>query len=301
MTHVAIVSHDAGGAEILSSWLNRYDGSASVVVAGPAEKIFQHKCPQANFRSLEEALDLCTWVLCGTGWQSSFEREGIRFGRVRGKKTVSFLDHWVHYRERFEEHGQHTLPDEIWVGDQEAERMARSLFLETPVLLKNNPYVEDLQIEIERLSANQTHTTVARILYVCEPIGEQASIQFGNEYHWGYTEYDALRFFLKNLSSVGELPSEIIIRPHPSESIEKYYWASDFVEVPIRFGGQSTLLEEILESEIVVGCESMALVVGLLAGKKVISSIPPRGVACQLPHTEIEHLSTLVKIDRNHG
>jgi hypothetical protein len=55
MMHVAIVSHDAGGAEILSSWLNRATCSACVVVEGPAEAIFRRKCPQAEFLTRRRA------------------------------------------------------------------------------------------------------------------------------------------------------------------------------------------------------------------------------------------------------
>ena len=55
-----------------------------------------------------------------------------------------------------------------------------------------------------------------------------------------------------------------------------------------------TLAEDILCSHIVVGCESMAMVVALLADKLVISCIPPGGRACQLPHKEILDLKDMV-------
>ncbi|MGB1984427.1 MAG: hypothetical protein ACPHOH_03080, partial [Porticoccaceae bacterium] len=44
-----------------------------------------------------------------------------------------------------------------------------------------------------------------------------------------------------------------------------------------------------------VGCESMAMVVGLLAKKRVISAIPPGGRPCQLPQPAIENLQQLVE------
>ena len=58
-----------------------------------------------------------------------------------------------------------------------------------------------------------------------------------------------------------------------------------------------TLLEQIIEADIVVGCESMGMVVGLLAKKRVISSIPKEGRSCSLPQSNIEHLQILVKED----
>lgn len=301
MEHVAIVSHDAGGAEILSSWLTRAHCQASVVVAGPAETIFRRKCPHAEFMTLEAALAKCTWVLCGTGWQSSFERQAIALGRALGKKTVAFLDHWVNYHERFEEDGHSIRPDEIWVGDIDAERIARALFDQTPVFLQSNPYVDDLLAEILRIQTRESGSVASRVLYVCEPIADHALAQYGNERHWGYTERDALRFFLTNVAALGQPMDFITIRPHPSEQADKYHWVQDLVQLPIEFGGQKTLLEETLGSDIIVGCESMAMVVGLLAGKRVISTIPPGGRTCQLPHGDIEHMQQLVGGSAHHG
>ncbi len=294
MEHVAIVSHDAGGAEILSSWLNHADCRTSAVVAGPAVAIFRRKCPQAELLTLEEALAQCTWVLCGTGWQSGFERQAIALGRSLNKKTVAFLDHWVNYRARFEEAGRCVLPDEIWVGDKDAHRIARSLFPGTPVVLQANPYVEDLLVDIDRTNAGKSRQKTANLLYVCEPVANHAFAQFGNERHWGYTEHDALRFFLANMAALRQPINSIVIRPHPSEQVDKYHWARDLVTLPLEFSGLKALRDEILESEVVVGCESMAMVVGLLAGKRVISTIPPGGRVCQLPHAGIEHMSLLV-------
>ena len=64
----------------------------------------------------------------------------------------------------------------------------------------------------------------------------------------------------------------------------------------IRFGGAKSLMHETVEADVVIGCESMAMVVGLLAGKRVISCIPPGGKPCQLHHSEIEHMHNLVEI-----
>jgi hypothetical protein len=294
MERVAIVSHDAGGAEILSSWLNRAHCQASVAALGPAESIFRRKCPQAEFLSLDGALAKSTWVLCGTGWQSSFERDGIARGRALGKKTVAFLDHWVNYLERFEEGGHRVLPDEIWVGDIYAERIAGDLFDHLPVLLQPNPYVEDLLEEIATTQTVKSGLSTSRVLYVCEPVADHALAQYGDERHWGYTEHDALRFFMSNVKALGRPVDAITIRPHPSEQPDKYQWARSLVSLPVELGGNKSLLEETLASDVVVGCGSMAMVVGLLAGKRVICTIPPGGSPCQLPHGDIEHMQELV-------
>ena len=298
MEHVSIVSHDSGGAEILSSWLRRNNCAASVVAKGPAKKIFKRKCPNIEFVNLDQALIKSTWLLCGTGWQSNFERLAIAKARDLGIKTVAFLDHWVNYLERFKEHGHFILPDEIWVGDKDAKVIACGLFNKTPVILKPNPYFEDLIDQIKVLNKNKSSNFKNNILYVSEPVAEHALVKHGNDRHWGYTEFDALSFFLKNISVIDQNIECITIRPHPSEREDKYHWVSNLTTLPVNFGGKKTLLDEMHKSSIVVGCESMAMVVGLLAKKRVISVIPPGGRPCQLPHVDIENFQELVKKEK---
>ncbi|MGC9384846.1 MAG: hypothetical protein ACP5D6_09625, partial [Kosmotogaceae bacterium] len=76
------------------------------------------------------------------------------------------------------------------------------------------------------------------------------------------------------------------------------YVREEFCDLTIDLGGRQTLFEEISQSQVVVGCETMAMVIGLLAQKRVISCIPPCGRPCSLPQKEIEHLSELIKFDK---
>ncbi len=85
MTSTALICHDAGGAEILSSWARQTKNTCFLVADGPALGIFQRKCPDIKKLSLNEAIQSCDWVLCGTGWQTSFERNGIAAGKFFNK------------------------------------------------------------------------------------------------------------------------------------------------------------------------------------------------------------------------
>ena len=119
----------------------------------------------------------------------------------------------------------------------------------------------------------------------------------GDERYLGYTEHDALLYFLENVDCLGAEIKEIVIRPHPSEIdyLKKYDWALNaFSGIQVRFGHYLSLLEELIQSDVVIGCESMAMVVGLEANKRVVSSIPPHGAPCKLPHDEIERMSDLI-------
>lgn len=294
---IAVIAYDAGGAEILSSYVRQQKLDCCYVLEGPARKVFERKLGSIESSDIEEAIRCSTSVICGTGWQSCLEFNAIKLARTFSKYSVAFLDHWVNYRERFIRCNETCLPNEIWVGDTIAFTIAKELFPSVKICLMENPYFQDVRKELAEI--RRPYTSVASnslsVLYVSEPIREHARLRFGDALHWGYLEDDALRYFLLNIEALGKPVHHISIRPHPSEPMNKYEWAKHEFDLPIVQGGFLTLLEEITASDIVVGCESMALVVGLLAEKRVISCIPPGGKSCALPHSEIEHLQDILK------
>ena len=103
---VAVVAHDAGGAELVSSYVRRIAARKLFVLAGPARSIFGRKEPAIECVSLEEAIRCASWVLCSTSWQSDLEGRALQLAHEARKHSVSFLDHWVNYRERFERDGE---------------------------------------------------------------------------------------------------------------------------------------------------------------------------------------------------
>jgi hypothetical protein len=292
---IAVVAHDAGGAEILSSYVRRSGLPCRYALAGPAVRVFERKLGPIDVSGIEDAVRSSSSVLCGTSWQSDLELGAIAHARGLGKPSVAFLDHWVNYHERFQRAGGECLPDEIWVGDAIAESLARRVFQSLPVRLVENPYFEDIRQELAACPRRPGRDPQAvSVLYVTEPVRAHALRQFGNERHWGYGEEDALRYFLAHVAVLGRPVERIVIRPHPAESPGKYHWAAREFDLPIEGGGARPLVEDIVEADVVAGCESMAMVVGLLAGKRVVSSIPPGGHACRLPHPGIEHCQELV-------
>ena len=105
------VSHDAGGAEILSSWLNHYSLSSQRCGCCPAESIFRRKCPQTGF--YRWMMHWTGWLgaVCGTSWQgNNFERHAIAWGRALGRKRWLSLIHWVNLPGRFDEGGHGDCP-----------------------------------------------------------------------------------------------------------------------------------------------------------------------------------------------
>ena len=292
---IAIVAHDAGGAEVLSSYVRQRRLDCRFALQGPARAIFERKLGPIENLELEAALVGCESILCGTSWQSDIELEAIKLARVSGKYSVAWLDHWVNYRARFERDSCICLPDEIWVSDSDAYALAREKLPEIPVRQLENPYFLDIKTSLEgEACISPPLPGQLRVLYVCEPVREHALLRYGNEMHWGYTEEQALRYFLSNVTTLGESVGRILIRLHPSETAGKYDAVTDEFALPISFSQGNTLSAEVFSSDCVVGCNSMAMVVGLLGGKRVISCIPPGGVPCTLPQFAIQKLHELL-------
>lgn len=295
---VSIVSHDAGGAELLSSYVRMHQIKCAFTLGGPALNVFRRKIKNVESVPIESAIRQSKWMLCGSSWQSDLEWEAIKLARTNGIKSVAFLDHWGNYRERFIRRNKLVLPDQIWVGDEHAAIMAKAVFPEVPIELVENPFLLELEAEIE------AHPILDRvcdlgltILFVSEALREHGTLRFGNERRWGYTEEEGLHYLLTNLQVFNKPIVSIVIRPHPSEPNDKYDWVINKYNLPISIGGARPLLEEVIESDVVVGFQSMAMVVGAVAKKRVISCIPPGGRVCSLPHQEIEHLQTLCQLN----
>ncbi len=295
---VAIVCHDAGGAELVCAWVRNQKEPYCLVLEGPAQQIFERNLRNIKLYNLQDAINLCDWVLCGTSWESTLELEAIRIARKYKKEVVSFIDHWVNYLERFNFNESLILPDKIWVGDFFAEKLAIKIFPNIKIELKENYYFKEVIAQFDRSRKNEISSRKI-FLYICEPILEHALLQHGDAYYWGYTEFEALKYFLENIKIFSGEVDEIWIRPHPSECREKYNWAKSYKNLNIRISGDLQLFEEISNATVVLGCESMAMVVGLLAGKRVISSIPENGRPCSLPFNEIEKLHVLINKKNN--
>jgi len=296
---LALISHDAGGAEILSSYVRRSGIRPLFSLCGPALAVFERKLGVVPIVSAEEAVRRCTSVLCGTSWQSELEFDALGLARDLGKPSAAFIDHWVNYPDRFVRHGVQHLPDEIWVGDEIAEALAKEQFSTLPVRRVENPYFEDVRALLAACpSRAHAASDPISVLYVCEPVSAHALRRYGDARHFGYLETEALSFFLANLCAFEKPIATIRIRPHPAEPADKYSWVSTEFNLPIEICGQRGLIEEIADCDVVVGCESMAMVIGLLAGKPVFSSIPPGGTPCRLPQPQIVHFRDLVQSER---
>ena len=293
---IGVVAHDAGGAEVVSSYLRRNAVEFHCCLDGPALGVFARKFKTLKNSPLTSVVAESDWLLCATSFLSDLEWRAVKAGRQSHKRVVSVIDHWVNYRQRFLRHDEWCFPNEVWVGDEVALELARNELPEVSCSYVPNAYFQDLHDELAAFAPSvRQFDSPLNVLFVCEPLREDGLALYGNELHWGYTEEQALCYFLDNVGVLGDRFGQIVIRAHPQEPRSKYTWAIDKFDLPIVTNQDRTLLEQIIVSDVVAGCASMALVVGLLAGKRVVSCIPPGGTIARLPHKKIEDLGELIQ------
>jgi hypothetical protein len=301
--NIAIVAHDAGGAELISS-LIRLRGlfpKCSYSLSGPANKIFSEKLGVINNFSLDDIILRCDSLLCGSSWESDHELNAIKLAKLYNKKSIVYLDHWTNYKSRFVRNNNLTLPDEIWVPDQYAEKIAKSIFdiFDISIKVVENPYLIEVRNDVtiaQNKNLNKCcEARVLKVLFLSEAISEHALKVYGTEDYWGYTEKDAFYFFLNNRNFIDSSDMRLRVRPHPADTKGKYSSEISTRDVFFEISNEGqTLVDDIAWSDIVVGCSSMAMVVALLLKKRVICAIPPKSRGYHLPHDGIESLVDIV-------
>ena len=287
-----IVCHDAGAANHILSWVcetleNEHKvESLKIYLEGPAKRLlktFNHLDKYLS-NNIHEVLENSNILICGTGWQSNIEFNAIELAKKNNIYSIAVIDHWTNYRSRFVRGNREIQPDEIWVTDKYAAKLAREMFPNIIINQKKNVYLENSVKKIKK----KVSIYNKRILYLLEPIRENWKTNASNH------EFDALNYFKDRICFLTDIECpEIKLKPHPSESKSKYdFWVSENNEYNIVIDDITSLEKLISWSDVVVGCQTYAMIIALTVGKKVFSSIPPWAPPCVLPFPEIKHLSS---------
>ncbi|HEO63970.1 MAG TPA: hypothetical protein ENN78_01730 [Candidatus Omnitrophica bacterium] len=306
---IFVVSFEAGAANVISSFLkNRIINNKSCYddikycLRGPAKDIFEAKLGNIDNVTLKDINKLGSKtdiVFTGRSLVPDLERDAIRLAKLNKVKAVTFLDHWVNYEGGFlpvskktnysEQEFLDYLPDEIVIGDAYADEIIQKTKIPYGrVRFAENEYFNDMKSFFKSKQA----VSKKRILYLSEPIYDSLKKIYGDGNMWGFNEFDVVKDLVSSASIFKEIGfNELMIRLHPKESIGKF---TDIVcktnkgDIKIKFSKTRKLEEDIADASIVVGMESMGLVIALLAGKRVVSYLPKGSVKkCSLPHKEL--------------
>jgi hypothetical protein len=269
---ILIISNDAGGAEVLSSFVKKFKISAKFLLSGPAKDIFVNKLKN-NFKKdkIVKKLYHAQFIITGTSLKNNMEHNAIKYAKNNNIKSASFLDHWVNYEERFIRRRILLLPDYILVGDKNAFKEAKKVFKKKIILIKN-PYLESI-----KKIKNYKKKNCSSLLFFSSNIDSYNKLK-------NISDYSVLNNFIIEIkkNKIFRSIKKIILRKHPSEDFNKYVnFKNGFSDLKIEIDKNLDLKDSLIKNiKYVAGYDSMALVVSKLSGKTTIN-------LCQLEESKI--------------
>jgi hypothetical protein len=277
---LAVAVHDAGAANMIAAWAKAAKAPPDrVIAAGPALAIWRARFGDgAMICDDPQALEGMGCVLSGTGWASDLEHRARIAASNQNVHSVAVIDHWVNYAMRFEWDGTVQLPDAIWVGDEDAAKIAKATFPAIPIKQHRNAYLE-----------SQAHGAGP-----CPPDGDALFLLEPARSDWGRGvpgEFQALDFFMEQRAAIGLAANKHIrIRPHPSDPFGKFDgWIAAHPGTVL--DTSPDIACALAPARWVAGMNSAALVIALVAGREVICALPPHAPPCVLPHPSILRLA----------
>jgi len=292
---VLVIVHDAGGAEIISAYIEKHMDEINFqsYVAGPAKLIFEREhIPIFNIENdraaianvVEKNID-AIYLISGTMGRTLMELIAVQEAKRAGLHAVAYLDSWVNYRERFlypETGWQNNLPDELWVGDIEAQAMATKLFPSSlSIKLVPNEYFAKILSNYKDLRPKDPGRC---ILFVSKSCDEDAL---------------AFSWLLKAVSSMQNKPI-IRLRFHPYDDRKWFRPFERALDTKIEISGEQDLASDLAQTQVVVGLETTALVVAILCGLKSIC-ICPDGTKVTLPFLKIHRVANMTELKETIG
>lgn len=288
---VLVIVHDAGGAEIIGAYIKKYLNKLRFLsyVAGPAATIFtRYNIPFSQIvnnrkiivKTIKENINV-DCALIGTMWHTKMELIALKEAKLHGLKTIVYLDSWVNYRKRFDypkKDWWKNIPDELWVGDIEAKRLAKKLFPKSlQIKLVPNQYFSEIKNLYLGSSKSDKHHD---ILFVSNSSDNPAT---------------AFSLLSQTILGLSEKPS-ILIRFHPSDN-RKWFNLKSYPFLNISISKEKELARDLARTRIAVGQETTALVVSLLCGLPTIC-IKKNKIKSILPFKKIHIVSNKFELEK---
>lgn len=284
---ILVASHDAGGANILSSYIKYNPGNYEFILTGPAKKIFFKKLKikqnkkKINLNNIEK-------IFLSTSWESKLELKILKEAKEKQIPTYSFLDHWTNYKKRFLLNKKIFLPNKIIVTDNYAYKIAKKEFKKTKIIKVKNFYLMEVKNKLKFSIRKKQNKKITKILYLTEPITDTEKV-FKNRINPN-NEFKLLNNFLAKLKGCSRF--KLTIRLHPQEYKLKYKNYINNSSYKIYISKKKDLANDINSNDLIVGAHTYALIFGLIAKKKVFTSVP-KTHRCDLPFKNIKRLDKL--------
>lgn len=242
------ISHDAGGANILSSLVNKKD---KFYVSGPAKKIFASKLGlyKSKKKISKNFFSKNIKLVFGTSLESNHEKNILYFAIKNKISNVVWLDHWQNLKKRFEYKNQILIPDQINVINKLTCKKATKFFQgKIKIKMAKDPYYLYLKKKLKYLKKIKKKNNT---LYIC---GLMKKIQGNKDV---LNEKKCLKNFLRRFIKIQNKPS-LIVRLHPGENKKEFNFLSR-LDNKIKISNKIDLAQDLHWAKNIIGANSSAL------------------------------------------
>ena len=259
-----VISKDAGGAEILASYLYNNKSNFDAVLDNPAKKIFLKKFSKLKIVSTKKMLknlNLYSEAYLGTGLK---KYEVKILSLIKNKiKTTSFVDHWCFYKERFKlKNKVYVYPDIINAHDTSSYNILKKNFRNSQVLMKSNPYWQE---QLDKYYKKNKKIDNQFLLLLPN----------FNEKNFSLKE---LNIFFKNFYLL-DYKKKFLIRLHPNTKFQKLRESLKYLKfLNYKISNDKDLGYDFSKSKIVIGYKSSALGLSNKFGIKTFSFLKRKNI-----------------------
>ncbi len=270
------IFHDAGGANIGLNYIKEKNLKSKFYCKGPAYNIFKKLFPNKNnTENFINSIGKCDLVITGTSSNDKTELKAIDYCKKKKIFCVTFLDHWVNYKNRFIINKKLILPDLLISSDEHSYRMSKKIFKKVKIIQLKNYY------EINKVNKIKKMRQGNNILYFLEPVNNKL-------------EFFGLKKFFRKLEKLNKFNQTIILRLHPSEKKVKYLnILKKYKNFKITLDVNSPIENLIASANYIFGLESNALVLSSKVNKKVFTILPLYNRNFRLPFKKIKNINAL--------
>jgi hypothetical protein len=299
---IMVISGDPGGARAMAPVVRELRKEARVHVDAYAYKqahplwqalMIMHSClpDSLSFREAEEMFRIGEYELLLTSTSfggSEFEKMFISLARERGIPSITLLDTWGNYSQRFSDgEGRIAfLPDRIAVIDERAyQEMVEEGFSPEHLVITGQPAFDDLHPRNQIPRGRNTLMLFGKypverdellVLFASQPFSQIYGTDPSSPRYPGFDEGKVIRLLipvLDSLSAERNRDISLIIRPHPREDSAAYRELKG-ERITVRVTSEGDSRDWILESDLVTGMNSILLVEACYLGVPVISLQP---------------------------
>jgi hypothetical protein len=267
MKKTFFVVHDPGGYQavmpVIEKFINNGVTTFVFCCVGPAAILNPQFALSEDevFNILKSLIssDQISCLVTATSWGNELEVKVIQTGKRSSIHTISILDYWSNYKQRFVLGDEYIFPDELLIMDELAHSEAIADGVPAEILkIKGQPALDHLIWVRDRIVSSSEKSNKNQLLLLSQPL----SLLYNN---MGYTEETVIEDCFRAMQLLPQFKLDIKFHPKDRPCLQGRY-AANAVE--------GDLTEVLPNYDLVIGMSSIAMLHAVLLGIPTISYQP---------------------------